>query len=160
MEIRPGGPENFGCFWQCFDRFPFEKRQENVSNECKKPKIFPPAAGQHETTIKDYLYRGIDIKNPPLRVQNRRSAQGVFNILSFRSQKKGWGVFNIQQNLGILAWVLLVNLSKILAWFLLVNLPKMPKIFRCAAEKRLGGFNISQNLWKKGWGVFNKGGGF
>ena len=30
-----------------------------------------------------------------LRVQNRRSAQGFLNILSFRSQKKGWGVFNI-----------------------------------------------------------------
>jgi hypothetical protein len=60
--------------------------------------------------------------------------------LSFRSQKKGWGGFNIAQKMGILTWVLLVNLSKIVAWFLLVNLPKMPKIFRCAAEKRLGFF--------------------
>ena len=35
----------------------------------------------------------------------------------------------------------------------------MPKIFRCAAKKGWGGFNISQNLWKKGWDLI-KGRGF
>ena len=36
----------------------------------------------------------------------------------------------------------------------------MPKIFRFAQKKGWGVFNISQNLWNKGQGVFNKGGGF
>ena len=68
------------------------------------------------------------------------------------------GGFYFRTKFGNLAWVLLVNLSKILAWFLLVNLPKNAQNFPLRGEKRLGFFNISQNLWKKGWGVLINGG--
>ena len=46
-------------------------------------------------------YRGIHIKNPPLRVQNRKSAQGVFNILSFGAPENVQGVFIFAQILEI-----------------------------------------------------------
>ena len=66
-----------GVFGNVFGRFPLAKQQENMQNECKTPKIFPPAAGQHETTIKDYSV-GLVYMNPVIERSIMRGGVATF----------------------------------------------------------------------------------
>ena len=90
-------------------------------------------------------------KTPPLRVQNRRSLEGFLFFWDFELRKK-LGGFYFSEIFGILAWVLLVNLSTFLAWFYYQIWPKKPKIFRRFAPNRVGVFIFIENLQNFGRG--------
>ena len=103
-----------------------------------------------------FQLRGIK-NNPPLRVQNRRSLEGFLFFWDFELRKK-LGGFYFSEIFGILAWVLLVNLSTFLAWFYYQIWPKKPKIFRRFAPNRVGFFIFIENLQNFGRGFLIEGG--
>ena len=102
-------------------------------------------------------FSGIEIR--ALRVQNRRSLEGFLFFWDFELRKK-LGGFYFSEIFGILAWVLLVNLSTFLAWFYYQIWPKKPKIFRRFAPNRVGFFIFIENLQNFGRGFLIEGGLF
>ena len=99
------------------------------------------------------------IRAGPLRVQNRRPLEGFLFFWDFELRKK-LGGFYFSEIFGILAWVLLVNLSTFLTWFLLVNLTKNAQNFRRFAPNRAGVFIFIENLQNFGRGFLIEGGYF
>ena len=63
---------------------------------------------------------------------------GFFYCFEFSISRKCLGFFYFRTKFGILAWVLLVNLSKILTWFLLVNLTKNAQNFPALRAESVG----------------------
>ena len=63
---------------------------------------------------------------------------GFFYCFEFSISRKCLGFFYFRTKFGILAWVLLVNLSKNLTWVLLVNLTKNAQIFPALRAESVG----------------------
>ena len=86
---------------------------------------------------------------------------GFFYCFEFSISRKCLGFFYFRTKFGILAWVLLVNLSKNLTWFLLVNLTKNAQIFPALRAESVGVLLLFCEISSKKVGVLLfEGGGF
>ena len=75
---------------------------------------------------------------PPLKGPKPEISVGFFYCFEFSISRKCLGFFYFRTKFGILAWVLLVNLSNNLTWFLLVNLTKNAQNFPALRAESVG----------------------
>ena len=85
---------------------------------------------------------------------------GFFYCFEFSISRKCLGFFYFRTKFGILAWVLLVNLSKNLTWFLLVNLTKNAQIFPALRAESVGVLLLFCEISSKKVGVLLFDGGW